>query len=166
MSEHDFHWVMDGLAVGGCFPVESATVLARVHAIRGIVDMRAEDCDDVEALSRAEVRFLHLPTPDLQPVPSEMLDIGVAFARDHLDQEERVLIHCQHGIGRSAMLALCVMVDRGMEPLPALRQAKQRRMRLSPSLSQFEGWARWLRRHGHAPPRYDAFAEIAYSHLR
>lgn len=162
----DFHWVMDGLAVGGCFPVESAPALAREHAIRAVVDMREEACDDAEALGRAELRFLHLPTPDLHPVSPEMLGRGVAFAAEHLDRAERVLIHCQHGIGRSAMLALCVMVDRGMEPLPALAQAKQRRMHVSPSPIQFEGWAAWLRERGHRPPPFEQFAAIAYSHLR
>jgi protein-tyrosine phosphatase len=157
---------MDGLAVGGCFPADCAPVLARDHEIRAVVDMRAEDCDDAEALGKADLRFLHLPTPDLHPVSPEMLDRGVEFAGQHLDRAERVLIHCQHGIGRSAMLALCVMVERGLEPLPALRQAKQRRMRVSPSPEQFEGWATWLCGRGHVPPRYDAFAQVAYSHLR
>ena len=162
----DFHWVMDGLAVGGCFPAESAPVLARDHAIRAVVDMREEDRDDADALAQAELRFLHLPTPDLHPVTLEMLDRGVEFAGEHLDRDERVLVHCQHGIGRSAMLALCVMVDRGMEPLHALGQAKQRRMHVSPSPSQFEGWAAWMRARGHRPPCFEQFAAIAYSHLR
>ncbi len=157
---------MDGLAVGGCFPAESAPALARDHSIRAVVDMREEDRDDAEALARANLRFLHLPTPDLHPVTLEMLDQGVAFASQHLDRDQRVLIHCQHGIGRSAMLALCVMVDRGMEPLQALAQAKQRRMHVSPSPRQFDGWAAWMRAHGHRPPAFEQFAAIAYSHLR
>ena len=162
----DFHWVMDGLAVGGCFPIENAPVLAQQHAIRAVVDMREEDCDDGRALAEADLRFLHLPTPDLHPVAPEMLERGVCFAGEHLDRDERVLIHCQHGIGRSAMLALCVMVERGMRPLEALAQAKQRRMHVSPSPTQFEGWAAWLREQGHRPPPFDEFAAIAYSHLR
>lgn len=162
----NFHWVMDGLAVGGCFPAESAPALARDHSIRAVVDMREEDCDDAEALARADLRFLHLPTPDLHSVNLEMLDQGVAFASEHLDRDQRVLIHCQHGIGRSAMLALCVMVDRGMEPLQALAQAKQRRMHVSPSPRQFDGWVAWMRAHGHRPPAFEQFAAIAYSHLR
>lgn len=157
---------MDGLAVGGCFPAESASVLGVNFAIKAVVDMREEDCDDAHALARANVRFLHLPTPDLHPVSLEMLNRGVQFTGEHLDRNERVLIHCQHGIGRSAMLALCVMVDRGMEPLEALAQAKQRRMHVSPSPSQFEGWAAWMRAHGHRPPPFEEFAAIAYSHLR
>ena len=81
-----------------------------------------------------------------------MLDRGVAFAREHLDRGSRILIHCQHGVGRSPLLALCVMVDCGMQPLEALTQAKNRRVRISPSEAQYRGWAEWLERNGHPVP--------------
>jgi protein-tyrosine phosphatase len=77
-----------------------------------------------------------------------------------------VLIHCQHGIGRSALLALCVLVDCGHEPLAALELAKSRRAKVSPSPAQYEAWATWLRGREIAPPSFDAFAAIAYRHLR
>jgi protein-tyrosine phosphatase len=76
-----------------------------------------------------------------------------------------VLIHCQHGIGRSALLSLCVLVDQGMEPLNALRLAKDARELISPSLSQYQGWAEWLASRGIAAPDYHSFGCIAYRHL-
>ena len=77
--------------------------------------------------------------------------------REHVDRGEKVLIHCQHGIGRSPLLALCVLVDHGLEPLDALTLAKDRRAAVSPSRSQYEGWANWLRRRGKDAPDYHSF---------
>ena len=100
-----------------------------------------------------------------------MLRDGVAFASRHLDRGERVLIHCEHGIGRSATLALCVLVSREMEPLAALELAKSRRSLVSPSPAQYEAWAKWLRdwKGAHQAdwdiPPFDAFKAIAYRHL-
>jgi protein-tyrosine phosphatase len=100
-----------------------------------------------------------------------MLEDGVAFACRHLDRGERVLIHCEHGIGRSATLALCVLVQTGMEPLEALELAKTRRALISPSPAQFGCWTAWLakvaqeRRAGWEPPSFEAFKAIAYRHL-
>lgn len=100
-----------------------------------------------------------------------MLRDGVAFASRHLDRGERVLIHCEHGIGRSATLALCVLVSREMEPLAALELAKSRRSLVSPSPAQYEAWAKWLRdwKGAHQVdwdiPPFDAFKAIAYRHL-
>jgi protein-tyrosine phosphatase len=89
----------------------------------------------------------------------------VAFVRDHTRRGEKVLIHCQHGIGRSALLALCVLVDEGWHPLDALVHIKDRREIVSPSREQYEGWTRWLRSRSVAAPDYHTFGCIAYRHL-
>ena len=161
----DFHWLTGQVAVGGCFPIEQAPQLAREHGISAIADLRAEDCDDEQRLRAAGIDLLHLPTPDLEPPSPAMLDTGVAFVTERIQRGERVLIHCQHGIGRSALLALCVLVDQGFEPLDALRHTKDRREVVSLSRSQYDGWAAWLASRGKPAPDYHTFGCIAYRHL-
>jgi protein-tyrosine phosphatase len=94
-----------------------------------------------------------------------MLKAGVQFVRRQIADGKRVLIHCQHGIGRSALLALCVLVDQGWEPLAAVAHAKDCRAAVSPSRSQYDGWAAWLESRGKSPPDYHSFGCIAYRHL-
>lgn len=161
----NFHWLTDQLALGGCFPMEQAARLASDHGLSAVVDLRAEACDDEAVLREAGIQLLHLPTPDLEPATHQHLERGVAFVRERLERGEKVLVHCQHGIGRSALLALCVLVDQGWEPLDALSHAKDRRELVSPSQSQYEGWAAWLRSRGVAVPDYHSFGCIAYRHL-
>jgi protein-tyrosine phosphatase len=145
--------------------MSGAAELAKEHGIRAIVDLRAERCDDPAALRAAGIDFLHLPTPDMEPPSHEHLERGVAFVREQLERGGKVLIHCQHGIGRSALLALCVLVDQGFGPLDALVHAKSRREVISPSRSQYDGWDGWLRSRGQAAPDYHSFGCIAYRHL-
>ncbi|NUQ18133.1 MAG: protein phosphatase [Sphingomonas sp.] len=161
----DLHWLTDSLAIGGCFPIERAAELAGSHGITAVVDLREEDRDDEERLRAAGIDFLHLPTPDLLPASTDMLDRGVRFAREHIERGEKVLIHCQHGIGRSALLSLCILVDQGREPLDALLHAKGAREVVSPSFDQYRGWAEWLRTRGKTAPDYHSFGCIAYRHL-
>jgi len=161
----DISWLTEQLAVGGCFPMEKAAALAKDHGVRAVIDLRQEDCDDDRLLRAAGLDFLHLPTPDLYAAPVDMLDRGVAFAREHIERHDAVLVHCQHGIGRSALLALCVLVELGFEPLAALSHAKDRRMRVSPSQAQYEGWVQWLAAHGNSVPDYHSFCCIAYRNL-
>lgn len=165
-------WITDDLAVGGSFPAERAIELATAHRVRAVIDLRDESRDDEAVLVQHGITFLHLPTLDHGAVSPAMLDEGVAFASYYLERAERVLVHCEHGIGRSATLALCILVARGMEPLDALELAKSRRALVSPSPAQYECWVGWLRRFAQAgrprpePPPFDAFAAIAYRHLR
>jgi protein-tyrosine phosphatase len=170
-SRPNFDWITDHLAVGGSFDPEQTERLAREHGLRAVVDLRNEDVDDERLLRRHGIVLLHLPTEDMGGIDSQHLDDGVRFACEHLDRGERVLIHCQHGIGRSAVLALCVLVQRGQPPLQALALMKDRRARVSPSPAQFACWADWLARHreGNAVPwdvpGFDEFKAIAYRHL-
>lgn len=166
--EPTFSWLTQTLAVGGAVPAEGVEVLAAEHGVSAVIDLRQEACDDAEALERHGLDFLHLPTQDLCAVSVEMLERGVAFARPRLTAGRRVLIHCEHGIGRSATLALCVLVDQGMTPLAALSLAKDRRPLVSPSPEQYEAWRAWLERLRPPPaiPDFDAFKTIAYRHLQ
>jgi protein-tyrosine phosphatase len=70
--------------------------------------------------------------------------MGVAWVCDALEREDRVLIHCQRGVGRSPMLATCVLVARGLDLPTALRQLKQARCRVSPSPPQLQAIMVWV----------------------
>lgn len=165
-------WITDTLAVGGSFPAERAEALARSLAIRAVVDLRAESRHDAEALRRCGLELLYLPTEDHCAVSQSMLDEGTSFVNAHLDGGKRVLVHCEHGIGRSATLALCVLVSGGLAPLEALELAKSRRSLVSPSPAQYHAWVEWLsswKRRTEAAwdvPGFDAFKAIAYRHLQ
>lgn len=164
--EPEFSWIDASLAVGGSFPRGVAERLARDCGIAAVIDVRIEASDHPEELASHGLAFLRLPTEDACAVSQEMLDEGVRFAREAAPR--RLLIHCQHGIGRSALVALCVLVDRGQAPIDALRRAKDAREKISPAPCQFEAWAEWIARRApqHRPPSFEAFAEIAYRHLR
>lgn len=160
-------WIAPDLAVGGAFPPGCAASLKADHGVGAVIDARSEACDDAAELAACGLKFLHLPAPDLQAHGQEHLDAAVDFAAEARREGLRLLIHCQHGIGRSATLALCVLADRGIDPLTALRRAKDARALVSPSPSQYQAWALWLSRR--APqakvPPFDAFKAVAYRHL-
>ena len=163
----EFSWLTDTLAVGGSFPRGVAARLARECGVAAVIDVRLEDRDHLEELESSGIAFLHLPTEDVRGVSQEMLDEGVAFARATAAAGSRLLVHCHHGIGRSALVALCVLVDRGHPPLDALALAKDAREKISPSPAQFAAWTEWVARHArHPAPSFEAFAAIAYRHLR
>ncbi len=164
-------WITDHLAIGGRFPGERTAHLAEALRVRAVIDMRSEDCDDEAALAQHGIAFLHLPTDDNAALTLAVLDRGVAFVRQQADRGRRTLIHCEHGIGRSATLALAVLVSEGRTPLDALNLAKDARERVSPSPAQYGCWRDWLaarkaaESHAWEVPGFDAFAAVAYRHL-
>jgi rhodanese-related sulfurtransferase len=164
-------WVTEALAVGGSFPVSRASALVDELAIRAVVDVRSECCDDPEVLGAHGIALLHLPARDLTALAVEMLDAGVCWIGERLDQGHKVFVHCEHGVGRSALLAWCVLVSRGDEPIAALERLKRARERVAPSPTQIDAFIRWaasFKRNKSAPweiPTFDPLARVAYRHF-
>jgi hypothetical protein len=164
-------WVTPALAVGGCYPMEEAARLARELGIRRVVDVRVEECDDEAVLRSHGITLLHLPTTDTRAVSLPMIRDGVRWVNTQLDAGEKVLVHCQHGVGRSALLALCVLVSRGDDPVEALRRAKAARRVVSPSPEQLLRFIdfcnQWKRERGAPwePPSLEDLGRIAWAHL-
>ena len=167
----DLHFVTPGLAVGASYPMEAAARLAAEHGIARVVDVRVEACDDEAVLRLHGIRLLHLPTEDTRAVSQRMLRDGAEFVSEGLDAGEAVLVHCQYGIGRSALVALCALVYRGVPPIAALAAAKRARPVISPSPDQLEALRRFserIRLERGAPwevPSLQTLGEIAWRHL-
>ena len=167
----DLSWVLPDLALGGRLADGAPARFAREHGIRRVVDLRVEACDDAELLRAHGIELLHLPTRDLCAVAPEMLDRGVAWVNRQLEGGERVYVHCEHGIGRSALLVCCVLVSRGHLPRSALDLTKAGRAKVCPNPEQLHALLDWAASHHArsgrppAPDTWDDLAGVAYRGL-
>lgn len=130
-------WVTKQLAVGGRVHTDDIPALA--HAgITHVIDTRSEYCDDAEALAREHIQLLYLPTKDTHPLTVEQLKEGAQWANAHMQQGGRVLIHCEHGVGRSVLLTCAVLVYAGMSAHEALQLTQQKRWQAAPNSRQVQ----------------------------
>lgn len=141
----DVHRITERLWLGAAPPVDAWEGLGRRLGRGAVVDLRAEARHDPSLLTRHGFDLLHLPVEDLVGTGPERLARGVTWARNHMDAGRPVLIHCRYGIGRSALLALCVRVSEGVAPLDALAELKRCRPVVSPSPRQLEAFCHYLR---------------------
>jgi protein-tyrosine phosphatase len=130
-------WITGQLAVGGRIHPQDIKALARL-GVTHVVDTRAEYVDDAAALARAGIELLHLPTPDTQPLTLAQMLEGARWVHERLQRGGRVLIHCEHGVGRSALLACAVLVYGGMHARDALALVQQQRWQAAPNQKQVE----------------------------
>jgi protein-tyrosine phosphatase len=158
----ELSWITDALAIGGTFPDERAADLYHLHRVEAVVDLRDGRGHDPHAFVRHGIELLHLPTPDHDAVNEIDLACGLALVARNLAELRRVLLQCASGVGHSAQLALCVLVEHGYTPLDALTLLKHRRAHVSPSPAQLEAWHRWLGSRGLDAPPFGACARIAY----
>jgi len=128
-------WITTHLAVGGRIRPEDIKAVAKA-GITHVVDTRSEHCDDAEALAREHIELLYLPTGDTRPFTIEQMMQGSQWVQKHMMQGGRVLIHCEHGVGRSALLTCAVLVYDGMHAQDALQLVQQKLWQAAPNHSQ------------------------------
>ena len=128
-------WVTQHLAVGGRVRPADIGALARA-GITAVIDTRAEHQDDEQALAQQHIVLLHLPTPDTFPLSVEQLTRGAIWANERIQQGEHVLIHCEHGVGRSVLLTCAVLIYDGMCASDALALVQRKRWQAAPNHRQ------------------------------
>jgi protein tyrosine phosphatase (PTP) superfamily phosphohydrolase (DUF442 family) len=128
-------WVTTHLAVGGRVRPADIGALAKV-GITAVIDTRAEHRDDEQALARHHIELLYLPTPDSFPLNIEQLTEGASWASERMQQGGRVLVHCEHGVGRSVLLTCATLIYDGMCASDALALVQRKRWQAAPNHRQ------------------------------
>jgi protein tyrosine phosphatase (PTP) superfamily phosphohydrolase (DUF442 family) len=128
-------WVTDHLAVGGRVRPEDIRRLAAAGVTR-VVDTRSEHQDDEAALRAQGIELLYLPTPDTFPLSINDLRRGADWVNAQIASGHHVLIHCEHGVGRSVLLTAAALVAGGMSAHEAVDLVQRRRWQAAPNQRQ------------------------------
>jgi protein-tyrosine phosphatase len=87
------------------------------------------------------MKFLSFPIPDRQ-VPASARDFGAALRQldGELSAGRNVVLHCRQGIGRTGLVAACLLVTKGVEPGAAVEQLSTARSVPIPETLEQRQW--------------------------
>ena len=87
------------------------------------------------------IQFLSFPIPDLQ-VPSSKAKLNETIEKlnTELAKNKNVLIHCRQGIGRSGLVAACLLISKGLSPGAAVDQVSAARGLRVPETPEQREW--------------------------
>jgi Dual specificity phosphatase, catalytic domain len=118
--------ITEQLLVGGHVPVHCYARL-KALGISHVIDVRAERCDDAQALAALGIELIHLPARDRHALPVEALLQGVRWAGPRLAEGAQVFCHCEHGVGRGPLMAIAILVGQGWDVVHAYRTLRKAR---------------------------------------
>ncbi|MGB8013574.1 MAG: dual specificity protein phosphatase [Terriglobales bacterium] len=124
----DMSWVTERIALGGgIWNARNMEEVAQT-GVTHVIDMQIE-FDDSPLAEPHGVRVLWNPTDDdFLPKPPELLQRGVDFALEALeDPEARLYIHCAAGVHRAPMMTLAVLCALEWEVGAAMTLIAERR---------------------------------------
>jgi protein-tyrosine phosphatase len=110
----DMTWITDRIAVGGGIWTDDKMAEVARAGVTHIIDMQIE-FDDTELAAPFGIRVLWNPIDDdFQPKPPEVLQRGVEFALEALDEPGASLfVHCAAGVHRAPMMVLAILCALG-----------------------------------------------------
>jgi protein-tyrosine phosphatase len=120
------------LAVGGAYRKRQIRQLKQ-RGVTAVVDCRLEGRDDVDALQQAGIEFLHVPTLDRHGFTYTQMEQGVDWVLEHLRNDNRAFLHCEHGVGRGPLMTCAVLVAQGYSAPQALQTVRAARWQALPN---------------------------------
>jgi protein-tyrosine phosphatase len=130
-------WLADEIARWRQARVTTVLSLLEPHEVRELgLEREAEIC------AQHRIDFLSFPildrgVPDSLGKTHEM----VALCRDRLMEGQALLVHCDGGIGRSAIIAACILGALGVEPHTAFERIEAARGQKVPDTADQRKWA-------------------------
>jgi len=129
-------WVRDDLANWKRAGIDAVLSLLTPEEERDL-DLREEA---IEARAQG-LEFTSLPVPDRQVPKSESkLALALEEVNRALSAGKNVVVHCRQGIGRSGLVAACLLVKRGMSPGAAVELVTAARGVSVPETSEQRDW--------------------------
>ena len=105
-----FDEILPDLWLGGAPAYERDYDFLLEKGITAVVNIRAERHDDVALYQKNNINYLQLKVYDIGVPSNELLDEGVGFVKQNIDQGGKVFIHCAKGRGRAATLTAAYLM--------------------------------------------------------
>ena len=116
-----------------------------VHAVLSLLTAEEERDldlrDEADQVRRSGLEFLSFPIPDRQ-VPRSEAELGATLEKLNrmLSDGKNILVHCRQGIGRTGLVAACLLVKNGMSPGAAVDLVSAARGLAVPETTEQRDW--------------------------
>mgnify|MGYP001384857750 CR=1 FL=1 len=117
----DADFVLGGLAIGSR-PTSKAILKSGFSAIMSLMDI-----GEGSQINLIDVKFTNIPIKNKTAPSIKQMEEGVRWVDSMINQGKRVLIHCNLGRGRSALMVCAYLVTKEYDMVSAIELVKKRR---------------------------------------
>ena len=147
MAAYEITWMTSQMAVGHA-PM-SFTDIDRIKdaGIDAIINLCGEYCDLHEIEKQSGFEVYYLPIPDECAPDLEAIEQALSWLDEAIYLDKKILIHCKHGLGRTATLISAYLLRQGLN-LKATEKKIKHTLGTEPNYSQWQFLKKYSKKNG------------------
>lgn len=125
MSGYQLKWVTDDVAAGHAPMSYDHLEAIQKEGVGAIVNLCGEYCDLHEIEEKSGFQVFYLPIPDECAPAVEEMEKAFLWMEAAIGRNQKVLVHCRFGIGRTGTFLMAYLLRKGMEMKAAGKTLKK-----------------------------------------
>ena len=141
-SSFDYSNITDNIIISGEY-VENDIFTIQKLGVKCVIDMRSENSFDKSLFESIGINYFNIPVDNYYAPELDQIDNAIEYINSNISVDNKILIHCKEGVGRSSLIIIAYLVTTGLDLFESIKLVQSNRWGANLNNIQFQKLKKW-----------------------